>query len=115
MVVMILEKVPTALRGELTRWLLEAGTGVFVGTVSAVVRDLLWEKCLEKARGGRCVLVYRAANEQGFALRMAGDSKRRLVNLDGLTLVALHNAHWERAAGQGGDPGDVDSSRLPDP
>ncbi|MCD6345555.1 MAG: type I-E CRISPR-associated endoribonuclease Cas2, partial [Anaerolineae bacterium] len=45
MVVMILEKVPVGVRGELTRWLLEIKTGVFVGHISARVRDKLWEKC----------------------------------------------------------------------
>ena len=38
MVVMILERVPVLLRGELTRWLLEVRAGVFVGTMSAGVR-----------------------------------------------------------------------------
>jgi CRISPR-associated protein Cas2 len=30
---MILEKVPTSLRGELTRWMLEPKSGVFVGNI----------------------------------------------------------------------------------
>jgi CRISPR-associated protein Cas2 len=34
MLVMILEKVPGRARGELTHWLLEVKTGVFVGHVS---------------------------------------------------------------------------------
>ena len=33
MIVLILERVPVGLRGELTRWLLEAKAGVFVGKV----------------------------------------------------------------------------------
>ena len=51
MIVMVLETVPVGLRGELTRWLLEPHTGVFVGHVNAMVRDRLWEKCC-KQRGG---------------------------------------------------------------
>ncbi len=43
MVVIILESVPTSVRGELTRWLLELHAGVFVGNISAMVRDKLWE------------------------------------------------------------------------
>ena len=35
MIVMILEKVSVGLRGELSRWLIEPRTGVFVGQVSA--------------------------------------------------------------------------------
>lgn len=96
MMVMILEKVPRSLRGELTRWLLEVQTGVFVGTLSATVRDLLWEKCLEQGAGGRCCQVYRANNEQGFLVRLAGDETRTLIDRDGLTLVAVKNAAWAR-------------------
>lgn len=90
-----MQKVPPSLKGELTRWLLEVSTGVFVGTVSAVVRDLLWDKCVKRSGGGRCCLMYRQNNEQGFALRMAGDSRRSTVDLDGLTLIALKNSRWE--------------------
>ena len=34
MIIMILENVPTGLRGELSRWLVEPKTGVFVGDFS---------------------------------------------------------------------------------
>ena len=96
MVVMILEKVPRSLRGELTRWMLEVQTGVFVGGLSAAVRELLWEKCLEKSAGGRCCQVYRTNNEQGYAIRMAGHEDRLLRDFDGLTLVAVKNVEWTR-------------------
>lgn len=38
MVVIVIEKASEKLRGELTRWLMEARPGTFVGTVNAVVR-----------------------------------------------------------------------------
>ena len=41
MIVIALERVPVGLRGELSRWLLELRPGVFVGKVSALVRDLM--------------------------------------------------------------------------
>ena len=44
MVVLILENVPTGLRGELSRWMLQPRSGIFVGSVSGMVRDRLWEK-----------------------------------------------------------------------
>jgi CRISPR-associated protein Cas2 len=94
MVVMILEKVPENLRGELSRWMLEVSTGVFVGSLSAMVRDLLWEKAVKRAVTGRCCQAYRTNNEQGFEIRMAGDSIRSTIDLDGLTLVTEQNARW---------------------
>ena len=51
MIVMVIERVPTSLRGELTRWLLEPRAGVFVCEVSALVRDKLWELVEDKAKG----------------------------------------------------------------
>ena len=95
MVVMMLESVSPSLKGELSRWMLEVQSGVFVGKVSARVRDLLWEKCTKNKKAGRCTQVYRTNNEQGFSIRMDGDSERSIINLDGLELVAVKNAAWE--------------------
>ncbi|WP_172957834.1 type I-E CRISPR-associated endoribonuclease Cas2e [Thermus scotoductus] len=98
MVVMILEKVPRSLRGDLTRFFVEVDTGVFVGQVSALVRELLWEKALEKAGEGRVAMAYRANNEQGFALRLHGYTDRFLRDFDGILLVSTRNAEAMRKA-----------------
>ncbi len=89
MVVMILEKVPMSLRGELTRWLIEPHTGVFVGHVSAMVRDRLWEKCCDKVREGGIVQLWSTNNEQRFDLRSFGTTKRSVVDFEGLQLIRL--------------------------
>lgn len=98
MVVIILEKVPMRLRGELTRWLLEVDTGVFVGRISATVRELLWARCVRLAGDGRCCLVYRTNNEQGFAMRMHGYTDRAVRDFDGLQFVTVKNAEALRKA-----------------
>lgn len=95
MVVMTLEKVPESLHGELSRWLLEVQTGVYVGSVSATVRDLLWDKVVQYARLGRCTQLYRSNNEQGFMIRMHGEARRTLVDIEGYQLVAVKNARYE--------------------
>lgn len=87
MVVMILERVPLGLRGELTRWLIEPRAGVFVGQVSAAVRDRLWLKVCEKSRDGAATIIYNAANEQGFTIRNWGDPSRNVVDFEGLLLI----------------------------
>lgn len=89
MTVMILESVPTSLRGELTRWLLEPKAGVFVGNVSALVRDKLWSKVCEKAKGGGCIMIHNTNNEQGFAFRIFGDCSREIIDLEGLSLIRI--------------------------
>ena len=89
MVVMILEKVPTALRGELTRWMIEPRTGVFVGHLSARVRDKLWEKCFLGSKAGGVVQIWSTNTEQHFSLRMTGDTSRLLVEVEGLQLIKI--------------------------
>lgn len=89
MVVMILEAVPPSVRGELTRWLLEPKAGVFVGRVSAMVRDRLWEKVCDSVGRGGAILIYSSDSEQGYGMRFHGTTKRQLADFEGLTLVQL--------------------------
>lgn len=91
MIVLVLERVSPSLRGELTRWLLEPRAGVFVGALSAEVRDRLWEKVCNGRKGGGGMLAYRAETEQGFALRTCGDSSREVVDYEGLALIKIPN------------------------
>jgi len=91
MIVMILERVSTGKRGELTRWLLEPKAGVFVGNVSARVRDKLWAMVcsgMEPDNGG--ILIYSTSEtEQGFVIKTYGITGRTLVDMEGLFLVKI--------------------------
>lgn len=89
MVVIVLESVPKSVRGELTRWLLEVRAGVFVGNISAIVRDKLWEMLCQKLKGGNALLMHTAANEQGYSIRTRGDSSYKIRDFDGLFLVTI--------------------------
>lgn len=89
MVVMILERVPQGLRGELTRWYLEPKAGVFVGRVSAMVRDRLWEKACAEAREGGCLMLHSSDHEQGYRIRSHGRTSRSVEGFDGLFLVRI--------------------------
>ncbi|MEZ4714426.1 MAG: type I-E CRISPR-associated endoribonuclease Cas2e [Caldilineaceae bacterium] len=89
MVVIILEKVPTSLRGELTRWMIEPHPGVFVGHLSGMVRDKLWDKCCQKLRTGGAVQLWSTSNEQRFDIRTFGQTRRQVVDFDGLKLIML--------------------------
>lgn len=87
MLVMVLEKVPRSLRGELTRWLLEPHPGVFVGHVSALVRDKLWEKCNRQKQAGGVMQIWSTNTEQRFAMRKIGDLKREIAEFEGIWLI----------------------------
>jgi len=89
MMVLVMERVSASTRGELTRWLLEPRTGVFVGRVSALVREKLWSLACEKAGAGAVTLVYHTDSAQGFALRTAGRTSRAVIDLEGLLLVRI--------------------------
>ncbi len=89
MVVILLERVPASVRGELTRWLLEVQTGVFVGQVSGLVRDKLWENATVAKGAGAAMLLYSSDNEQGFQMRTTGDTSRAIVEFDGLSLIRV--------------------------
>src|SRR5687768_376687 len=97
MMVIIVEKVPVGLRGELSRWLIEPQTNVFVGRVSAMVREKLWEKVCNGLRGGAATLLYASANEQGFAVRSIGETNRSLIDIEGLTLVLIPSVGMKEA------------------
>jgi CRISPR-associated protein Cas2 len=89
MMTIILENVPKRLRGELTRWLLEPYPNVFIGHVSARVRDFLWEKCRKECKNGGVVQAWSTNTEQHFAMRMDGNTKRSVVDMEGLQLVFI--------------------------
>jgi CRISPR-associated protein Cas2 len=95
--VMILEKVPTVLRGELSRWLTPVGGGVHVGRVSALVRDQLWALALAKAGQGRVIQIWQCRGEPGYALRVHGLVASQLVDLEGLPMIAIKDAAWRQA------------------
>jgi len=89
MVVFIVEKAGAALRGELSRWLFEIKAGVFVGRVSALVREELWELIGAKLGKGSAVMLYSQRNEQGFDVRVIGDRSRTLEDIEGVLLVKV--------------------------
>jgi CRISPR-associated protein Cas2 len=89
MVVLIVERVSPSLRGELTRWMIEPKAGVFVGSISAMVRDRLWERVCRRARGGAAVLIHSADTEQGFAMRLWAGPARIPEDFEGLTLIRV--------------------------
>ncbi len=92
MMIFVLEKVPVSLRGELTRWLIEPHPGVFIGHVSALVRDKLWEKCCKSKRAGGVVQAWSTNTEQHFQIRMSGNTDRTLIDLEGLQLIRIPNS-----------------------
>lgn len=86
MVVLTITNCPPALRGTLSRWMFEIHTGVYVGKMSAKVRDLLWDKVCENIKSGQATMVYSSNNEQGFEFR-THNASWEIVDFEGISLL----------------------------
>ena len=89
MTVLILERVTPSLRGDLSRWMVEVATGVFVGRVSKLIREALWDRCLRRAGDGSSLIIWRESNEQGFDLRSYQPRGRFPVRIEGVWLARI--------------------------
>ena len=67
MTVIVLTNCPVALRGFLTRWLLEISPGVFIGGPSTRIRQALWAEVRTYSGQGRALLAYSDNSEQGYS------------------------------------------------
>ncbi|MCH4124195.1 MAG: type I-E CRISPR-associated endoribonuclease Cas2e [Levilactobacillus sp.] len=94
MIVVTLTKVPKSLKGDLTKWYQEIQTGVYVGNVSARVRDALWDRIMENIGRGEATMVYNAQNELGYQFRTTRQD-RQVVDFDGIPLMM----HLKEATG----------------
>ena len=80
--------VPDHLRGYISRFLVEYGTGLYVGNVSRRISDSLWARVTEAAGEGEIVLVTSdATNEQGFKVRLHQGRGKEVLDLDGFELL----------------------------
>lgn len=86
MIVITMTNCPAKLRGDLSKWLCEVNTGVYVGNLSARVRDALWNRICENIRDGQATMVYTAQNEQHFEFR-AHNTTWKVRDFDGIKLM----------------------------
>lgn len=89
MLVVVTENVPPRLRGRLAVWLLEIRAGVYVGDISAKVREMIWLQISVLAQEGNVVMAWAANTESGFEFQTFGENRRIPVDLDGLRLVSF--------------------------
>lgn len=90
MIVITLTSCPPALRGDLTSWLQEIDTGVFIGHVNARVRDELWKRIQVHAKTGRATMVFSTNTEQRMDFRVHNASWEP-IDFDGLKLMLRPN------------------------
>lgn len=86
MIIIVLSSCPISLRGDLTLWLQEIATNVYVGKVSARVRDRLWDRITRSIKNGQATLVFSANNEQGYSFRVHA-TPWQMIDYEGLELL----------------------------
>jgi CRISPR-associated protein Cas2 len=109
MLVIVVENAPR-LRGRLAVWLLEVRAGVYVGTYSRKVREMIWEQVIAGIDDGNAVIAWAANNDAGFEFETCGANRRMPVNLDGFRFVTFLPSQAKplsEAAEKFSKPGDI--------
>lgn len=99
MLTVVTENIPPRLRGRLAVWLLEIRAGVYVGTTSRRIREMIWEQINILADDGNVVMAWATNTESGFDFITYGENRRMPINVDGLRLVKflpIDNENSER-------------------
>lgn len=86
MIVVTMTDCPPGLRGDVSKWLFEINTGVYVGSLSARVRDALWSRICENLSAGRATMVYSSNCEQHLDFKVH-NTTWECVDLDGIKLM----------------------------
>ena len=87
MLVIVVENIPSRLRGRLAVWLLEVRSGVYVGAYGARIREMIWEHVLSGIENGNAILIWAASTDVGFDMKSCGANRRAPMDLDGLKLI----------------------------
>jgi len=110
MIIISMTDCPPRIRGDLSKWMLEIDTGVYVGQMSARVREEIWKRVCENLHSGRAVMVYSAQNEQHLEFHVHNTSWVPL-DLDGLKVMLHPSASYFSGVGTGEQPGFSKASR----
>jgi len=103
MLVLSVTDCPPALRGDLSHWLVEIDTGVYVGRVSQRVREEIWKRVTAHLKTGRAVLVFNARNEQKMDFRVH-NAAWEPIGFDGIKLMLRPHPTHQGARESGSDP-----------
>lgn len=93
--VITLSKVKNSLKGDLTKWMQEIDTGVYVGNFNSKVRENLWQRVIENIDDGTATLTYAYRNEIGYEFKCI-NTNRNPVDFDGISLVLIESKKDDR-------------------
>lgn len=88
--VITVKNAPQALRGDLTKWMQEIATGVYVGNFNTKVREQLWYRVKDSVGHGEATISYSYRNEIGYLFSTI-NAQRETVDFEGIPLVRVPN------------------------
>ena len=77
---------PPRLRGDLSKWLCEIQTGVYVGQLTGRVREAVWKRVCDNLSSGRATMVYSSNGEQHMKF-VVHNTTWEPIDFDGITLM----------------------------
>lgn len=98
--VITLKKTPAFLRGDLTKWMQEISTGVYVGNFNSKVREKLWQRVIENVKEGEATICYACRNEIGYEFN-TNSKEISIADFDGIPLVMVDHKENIREANKG--------------
>lgn len=95
--VITLKKTPAFLKGDLTKWMQEISTGVYVGNFNSKVREKLWQRVIENVKEGEATICYACRNEIGYEFK-TNSKEISIADFDGIPLVMVDHKENIREA-----------------
>jgi CRISPR-associated protein Cas2 len=86
MIIIVLDKVPNSVHGKVAQSFFEIYRNVFIGNVSAKVRDSVWSM-LDQNQNVSAVMAYSYPTIQGFELLCTGNMNNKFIDIDGIKIL----------------------------
>lgn len=99
--VITLKNTPNSLRGDLSKWMQEIATGVYVGNFNSKIREELWKRVIDSSGVGEATLSYRDRNEIGYNFE-THNTRREVIDFEGIPLVLIRSEKKEPSKSQYG-------------
>lgn len=92
--VITIKNVKPSLRGDLSKWMQEISTGVYVGNFNSKIREKLWERIKSNIINGEATLSYYCNNEIGYNFEIYNSTKE-IIDYEGIPLVYINSKKVE--------------------
>lgn len=99
--IITLSKVKSSLRGDLTKWMQEIDTGVYVGNFNSKVRENLWQRIINNIGDGSATMSYSYRNEIGYDFKTY-NTDRKVIYSDSIPLILRENKKAESVISKNG-------------